>query len=263
MGGRGSSSSLFSGSIGPSAGPAPQPNPPVADQAPDANNTPLTPGAVNALTQMSDDQLAALFRASQSVDMPNHLNDIADKTQKFVFQAGVNELPTVLDDAAFDQFLKDNNISRREILARSTDGASYIVNGTQIRLTAQQVTDLMKTGIYNYVGGKHGGQVYGAGTYFAKNGGSPTGYANGATALAILNPQTARTIDLQSLVRKATSWAASHPKFAAAVGSPSSRSNYSIYALAMGYNVITDSASAPDYHNVIDRSALIYRKSNY
>lgn len=36
--------------------------------------------------------------------------------------------------------------------------------------------------------------------------------------------------------------------------------NMSIYALAMGYNVIKDSSSG--YHNVIDRSALVYKRSN-
>lgn len=270
MGGRGSSSSLRSGTAtmgGAPNGPAPVFNPvqnSVTNQAPDASNTPVVPGAVTALTNMSDDQLAALYRASRSADMPNHLNDVADKTQRFVFQAGVNELPTVLDDAAFNQFMQDNNMTTRDILSRSTGGANYTVNGVTVRLTPQQVTDLMKTGIYNYVGGKHGGQLYGAGTYFAKTGGRPTGYgSNGATALAVLNPKTARAIDRSTLISKATTWARSHPKFAAAVGSPSDRSNYSIYALAMGYNVITDHATSPDYHNVIDRSALVYRKSNY
>ena len=34
--------------------------------------------------------------------------------------------------------------------------------------------------------------------------------------------------------------------------------NMSVYALAMGYNVIKDSSSG--YHNVIDRKALVYKK---
>lgn len=36
--------------------------------------------------------------------------------------------------------------------------------------------------------------------------------------------------------------------------------NYSIYAMAMGYNVITSDVNG--YHNIIDRKALVYRASD-
>ena len=93
------------------------------------------------------------------------------------------------------------------------------------------------------------------------NGGRSAGYASGATALAVLNPQAARCIDKGSLQSMAASFASSHPKFAKQVGRISN-STLSIYALAMGYNVITDSKTNPSYHNVIDRKAIVYRKSN-
>lgn len=236
----------------------------VQNQAPDATNTPVTPDALATLSNMTDQQLMTLMMSSKHVDMPNHLNDVgandgSNTTQKFVFAAGLNGLPTVLDDAAFNQYMKDNHIAQSEILSRSTNGANYTVNNVHVRLTPQQVTDILKYSALNYVGGKHGGNVYGSGTYFDQVGGQNTGYAGGATVLAVLNPKTAKVITKSALKQKIPSFAASHPKFARAVGAVD-YDNLSIYALAMGYNVIK--ADHCNYHNVIDRTALVYRKSN-
>lgn len=268
MGGRGSNSKIQRRTPTPTPAAPPQQQPqqqqPAQPQTP-MNQTPVVQNAVGVLSAMSDDQLAQLMRQSKGIDMPNHLNDAVDATQKFVYQAGLNEQPQVLDDAAFQQYLQDNNIPRSDILARSVGGANYTVNGVTMRLTPQQVTDIMKYSALNYVGGKHGGQVYGAGTYFDRNGGNATGYGNGssvATAVAVLNPATARVIDKATLQRQIPQFIQSHPKFAREVGSSVSNNTLSLYALAMGYNVITDSRTNPSYHNVIDRAALVYRKSN-
>ena len=126
------------------------------------------------------------------------------------------------------------------------------------------LSDMMKYSRLNYIGGKVNGQAYGAGTYFDRNGGVNTGYGS-TTVVAVLNPKTAKTIDVTTLRSRARAFAASHPKFARAAGAFNTRfnnNNMSIYALAMGYNVITDSKTNPSYHNVIDRSALVYRKSD-
>lgn len=232
----------------------------ISAQAPTPQNTPVVPNASTVLSQMSDAQLAQLYNQSRTVDMPNHLNDVADATQRFVYMAGVNGKPMVLDQANFDKFLRDNNIPRSDILARTTGGANYSVNGTNIRLSSNQVCDLIKYGDLNYIGGKHGGQVYGGGTYFDRNGGRPTGYNGNQTMLAVLNPQTARPISKDRLRNQTATWARSHPQFAKAVGS-FSNSNASIYALAQGYNVITDGRRG--YHNIIDRTAMVMRDTNY
>lgn len=229
----------------------------VANQAPSPQNTPVVPNASTVLSQMTDDQLATLYQQSRTVDMPNHLKDVADATQRFVYMAGVNAKPQVLDQASFNQYLRDNNIPRNQVLSRSTNGANYTVNGTTIRLTPNQVTDLTKYGDLNYIGGKHGGQVYGAGTYFDMNGGRNTGYAGGATMIGVLNPNTAKPISRSQLRQQTAQWVQSHPKFARQVGS-FDYGNMSIYALAQGYNVITGGT----YHNVIDRSALVMQSNN-
>ena len=234
----------------------------VANQAPDPNNTPITVNGAQVLKGMTDDELATLYNQSRHVDMPNHLSDVADKTQNFVYLAGINGKPMVLDDNAYDQYLKDNNIHPSQQLARSvTRPPAYTVNGTRIQLSASQCTAMIKDGELNYIGGKVGGQMLGAGTYFDMNGGRNTGYGNGATCIGVLSPQ-ARTISINSLQRRVSSFRSSHPKFASAVGSFTTGRNgtASIYALAMGYNVITDSYSG--YHNVIDRTALVMRASD-
>lgn len=267
MGGRGASSSIAKGggsgktTILSNATKLQNNNQNLQANTPSQNGVPVTTNAVNALTQMTDDQLTQVFNASKNVDMPNHLSDANDMTQKFVYAIGLNEKPQVLDKKSFDAYLKNNNISQKDILARTTGGANYNVNGTTIKLTPDQTTQLIKDGDLNYIGGKHGGQVYGAGTYFDKNGGRPTGYGRGnsVTMLAVLG-KNAKPITKGQLQTQTQQWIKSHPKFAQAVGS-FSNSNASIYALAQGYNVITDGMGS--YHNVIDRSALVVRKENY
>lgn len=268
MGGRGSSSGLTATAAPtqPTPGPKlkiPVPAPdPIADQVPDDNNTPVAPNAIDSLTNMTDDQLAQLYASSQAAGLPNHLGDADDKTQRFVFQIGLNDKPMVLDTAAFTQFLSDNNISRSQILSRSVNGGTLKTSSGGTRsLSAQDVVDMMTQSRLNYIGGKHGGQRFGAGTYFDQNGGGNTGYGNGKTVTAVLNPKTARIISSSDLAKKAAAFDKSHPKFAKATGGYSTsfyNNNMSIYALVLGYNVIKESYGS--YHNVIDRKALVYSK---
>ncbi len=238
MGGRGSNSGL-------TATPTPTGRlRPLNPLQPPAQPVDLTPnGELQTATQatatlaqiaaMTDYELAQAVIASRNVDMPNFLNDVPDQTQKFVYQVGLNGAPTVMDQAQFDQFRRQNNIPRSQIMARSVNS-----NGPY---SAQQIADTFKYSELNYIGGKYGGQVTGAGTYFDMNGGGNTGYGSGTTITAIYNPQTARVIDFYDLRRQAASFERSHPKFAAAVGSfaRGRGGNVSIYALAMGYNAIS------------------------
>lgn len=263
MGGRGSSSrlkpqSIVSPTLQGQRQKRPQPNPQVAQQAPDTNNTPVTPNAIDALTQMTDAQLAANYLAAQQATMPNHLSDRPDITQQFVFYNGINAKPQVLDSAAFSQFMQQNGIPQSNILSRSVNGGILNTSsGGQRTLTPKDVADMMMRSRLNYIGGKHGGQVYGAGTYFDMNGGGNTGYGSGVTVNAVLNPRTAKIIGQHQLFNLAQTFDASHPQFAKATGGIQS-SNQSIYALVMGYNVIKSDYNS--YHNVIDRSALVYRE---
>jgi hypothetical protein len=207
------------------------------------------------IMSLSDDQLAQAVKDSRNVDMPNFLNDKPDPTQKFVYQVGLNGAPTVMDQQQLDQFMKQNNIPKSQILSRSVNG-----NGPY---TADHIANIFKYSELNYIGGKYGGMRSGAGTYFDMNGGRATGYGTGAQLTAVLNPQTARVIDYYALQRKATAFAKAHPKFVQAVGGMPSNGqggNMSVWALAMGYNVISGGPVSSTYHNVIDRGAVIVLK---
>lgn len=234
----------------------------IAQQAPNAQNTTVTANALNAISSMSDSQLANLVNQAQTAQLPNFLSDRDDLTQKFVYVAGLNEKPMVLDDTQFNQFLKDNNIPKSQILSRSMDDSSYTnAGGNTVKYKASQLFDMLKYSRLNYIGGKMGGKAYGAGTYLDRTGGNQrTGYGS-VTNDAVLNPKTAKVISKSNLLTQASRFASSHPQFARAVGSFSMRTNGSIYALAMGYNVIRSDHSG--YHNVIDRSALVWKKNSY
>ena len=270
MGGRGSTSKLVRArnpipapQAQPQQNQPTQPQPaPIAQQVPDDNNTPVTPDALTSFTQMSDAQLAQVFLDSQKIGLPNHLDDAADVTQRFVFHNGLNDRPEVLDAAAFSQFMADNNISQNQIIARSINGGTLKTSaGGSRKLTPKDVADMMMYSRLNYIGGKHGGQAYGAGTYFDMNGGGNTGYAGGKTVNAVLNPKTAKIITKSALTKLATAFDRSHPQFAKATGGYDTgfyNNNMSIYALVLGYNVIK--ADIGGYHNVIDRKALVYKK---
>lgn len=232
----------------------------IQNQAPSSANTGVIDDILDNITNLDDDSLAKLYTDSQKINLPNHLNDARDVTQHFVYAIGMNGKPTILDNASFNKFMSDNNIPRSEILSRSVNGGTLTTSaGNSVKLTPQDVVDMMQKSAMNYVGGKHGGQAYGAGTYFDMNGGANTGYG-GTTVNAVLNPQTARVISDSKLGAMARAFDKAHPKFAKATGGYNTRfnnNNKSIYAIVMGYNVI---ASNGGYHNVIDRTALVYRQ---
>jgi hypothetical protein len=217
---------------------------------------------------MSDDDLANALSKARNVDMPNHIDDISDDTQKFTYANQLNAKPTVLSDSDFDDFLKQNNISDSQILIREVNGASFTSNGVRFNYTANDVTDMFKTSDINYIGGKRGGQVYGAGTYFGMEGrNGSTGYAGGATMMAVLNPKTARVISYNSIGSQWSKFISTRPNLAKQYGSRGSVGGRSIQALLMGYNVITTASnnstnSRGDYYNVIDRSAVVVRANN-
>lgn len=116
----------------------------IQNQVPDANNTPAIPDVTGTLASMTDDQLATLMNQSKTIDMPNHLNDAVDATQKFVYASGANGMPTVLDDTQFSQFMKANNIPQSDVMARSVGSADYTINNVHVRLSPDQITQMMK-----------------------------------------------------------------------------------------------------------------------
>lgn len=202
--------------------------------------------------KMSDDDLYNLYVSSRTVDMPNHLADVADETQRFVYKTQLNTKPQVLDSADFDKYLKDNKISSSEIMVRSLDSISYQSGGVHYKFSAGQLHDMTRYGIYNYIGGKNGGQVSGAGTYFERNGGYNTGY--GRTSMRGVLSKNAKVISRTDVDSKWRQFVSSRPKMA------KTNPSMSVKALMMGYNVVWNGRS---YFNVIDRSAVVLDKNNF
>ena len=209
------------------------------------------------LASMDDQSVLSLLQGARGIDMPNHLKDAPSFSQEFVYAIGLNAQPNVVDAAGFNKFMSDNNIPRSQILSRMTGGGTYKTTaGTSRKLSADQVVQMWATDPYNYIGGKHGGQVYGAGAYFDMNGGRNTGYggANASQIKAALNPNVARPISRSALQTKFNTWARSHPQSAQMINRLPSGDRLTLQALVTGYNVITDGYNS--YHNIIDRSAV-------
>lgn len=224
---------------------------------------------------MTDDQMAQAVKDSRKVDMPNHIADRPDATQKFVFANQLNAKPTVLSDSDFDDYVKMNKIGKNEYLLREVDPVSFKSNGIQYNYSADDVTDMFKTSDINYIGGKYGGQVYGAGSYFAMGDfNHRTNYGSGAdgvghkTIVAVFDKSKARVISYRDIGGEWAKFSKSNPRTASAVGGLSTKNSDSIKALLMGYNVITSDSTGSitgrknTYYNVIDRSALVVRASN-
>ena len=223
---------------------------------------------------MTDDQMAQAVKNSVGVDMPYHINDRPDTTQNFTFANGLNAKPTVLDDAEFDNYIKQNKISSNEYLIREVDPISFTSNGVSYKYTADDVTDMFKTSDINYIAGKHGGQVWGAGSYFGMGDfNHVTGYGSGAdgvghkTMVAVFDKSKAKAIYGLDIRNQWAKFSVTHPKTAKAVSNLSG-STSSIKALLMGYNVITSNSRGSlkggydEYYNIIDRSALVVRANN-
>ena len=210
---------------------------------------------LDQLKNVDDATMAQILRDAQNVDMPLHLADGRDATQQLVYVLGYNAPPTVLDHAAFQQFVKDNNAT---VFSRSvSQGTFKTTAGSTKKLQDAQVAQLWISDPYNYIGGKRGGMVHGAGAYFDKGSGN-TGYGSYTYRMAF-NPKVARVGTHAQIDRDYQKWANSHPQAAREVtrmvnASDKSGTMKSVKALIAGYNVINGNGG---YHVVINRDAAI------
>ena len=215
---------------------------------------------VTAFKQMSDDQLAQIITQSQSVDLPNQLNDVHNEMQKFTYYAGLNRKPDVLDSASFQQYMKDNGISQSEVMSRSVNPGQYkLPSGQNVPLSSRQVADMYMYSDSHYIGGKKGGSVHGYGGYFDQNGGGNTGYGGGrSVTMEAVYSKNAKIISESSINSSWTSFASTHPKANKAMSKiRDSDSSQNMKAILMGYNVVKCSNS---YRVILDRSALVFKQ---
>ena len=268
----------------PQPNPQPQPQPQMQPQAQPMPQQPLqqpqqpqihqiSTTDLNKLQQfaaLDDRAMARAIYESENAQLPIFLMDRPSATQNLVFSQDFNEMPLVLSNYDFNQYLIDHGIPKSQVMFRSTNNASFFVSGqnVQFNLTPEQTLDMLRYSPYSYVGGKHGGMAYGAGNYFSMAAHGNTGYG-GATTKVVLSP-TASIISDNRLYSGMSLFDAKMPLTASEIkraanrpGMKTSGETMSLYALAQGFNVITDSTTNPDYHNIILRSAMVMNKNNF
>lgn len=268
MGGRGSTSSTSRRTpTAASISAAPQQNVGGSPQQPQehVNNAPM-PMTLSQVAKLDDAGALNLLNTADGMNMPNHLKDAKNATQELVYTMGLNEAPIVLDKAGFDAFMKANGLTKADIIHRGfTSSSSYTTSsGAKRRLTDTQCRDMYLYDEYNYIGGKHGGNAIGDGSYFGRAG-SVWGSYTGADITAVLNPAKAKVISYSNLQSKISAYQKSHPGAANKIESMAgntarnsgsygqTESKLAMYAIMMGYNVIQDSSRDV----IIGREALV------
>ena len=198
--------------------------------------------------KMTDDEKAAFI--TQAVGTKGSINQLPillqkggeNRAQKYAYALDLNAKPTLLSSQEFQQFMKDNNIPKSEMLTQS--------RGNPNSLTSYMTSD------YNYLGGRNGGDVHGDGQYFAKSGGHNTGYG-GYSMNAVLNPKTAKVVNESQLQKIYNNFSPALKKVAA---NRYGEINPYMVATIAGYNVIrVDKGyhAQLGYTVVLDRSATV------
>lgn len=172
--------------------------------------------------------------------------------QKFSFAMGLNAKPQVMDDAAFDAMVQQNNL---QLLYRGESGQ----NAADRFMKA----DLGHTGVGSF----------GDGYYFSTDKSNAIGYAQmksnyngtGKVETMVLSP-TARAIKYTDLEAKFSSLSPKLRSALSAAGRSASagynNSGEAQLALKLGYNVVAvDYAGGRTYCYALDRSAFIVKKS--
>lgn len=201
--------------------------------------------------QMNDQELHDILLAITKQDLPDYL--MPNNQQRFTYALGLNQKPIVEDDATFAL-----NSKGKEVIYNAQSKAAL----SGYTLTGDDIHDFIKYGDDTL---QQNG-IHGNGLYFTPSQSASAGYGNRMSA-ARLNPATAKIITESQLKREYDSWIQSRPQTRKALGYMARHGNgygdntYSQFAMIRGYNVIQSSQHGTTY-TVLDRSALIYSKSN-
>lgn len=242
MGGRGASSSM--GGMGAIGGGSANAQPVQID---DTQVASAFSADYNAFMAMTDDEKADFIANNIKQGVPAHLaqNDF----QRFVYNSGLNEKPDVVDDATL------NTMSGTEIF-RTVNNVYDSKN--DISYNADQIAKQVMAGRVTRVS-DNGGSVYGRGIYFASDYHDSTAYGNTngnvkktAVVRAKLN-NNANVINYYNASSGVSSEIKSGSKLGKVLSKCDSDSRESIYAMAKGYNVITNGST---YFNVLNRNAI-------
>ena len=250
MGGRGAKSSI---SIMGSGTPLPPPANNNATQV-DVDDTQVA-GAFSAdydkFMAMTDDEKADFISANVKQGVPDHLAD--NSFQRFIYNSGLNEKPTIVDDATLDTMTGTEIFRTVNSVYNKQKDLSY--TGEQI---AKQVSGARYTRVSD-----DGGSVYGRGIYFADSYSSSASYGNtrgDVKKTAVMRGKlnnNAKVINYYTASQGVSSEIASGSKLGKVLRKADSDSRPSIYAMAKGYNVIS---SGHGYLNILNRNAITVSK---
>jgi hypothetical protein len=243
MGGRGARSSL--GTMASGATLTPQ-----ADTTAKVDDTQVASAFsadYNKFMAMTDDEKADFISANVKQGVPDHLAD--NSFQRFIYNSGLNEKPTIVDDATLDTMTGTEMFRTVNSVYNRQKDLSY--TGEQI---AKQVSSARYTRVSD-----DGGSVYGRGIYFADSYSGSTSYGNTrgdtkktAVMRAKLN-SNAKVINYYTASQGASKEISSGSKLGKVLAKCDRDSRASVYAMSKGYNVIS---SGHGYLNVLNRNAI-------
>ena len=202
--------------------------------------------------KMTDDQKADVISNMIAQGVPAHLAD--NDFQKMIYNIGLNDKPQLVDDATLDS-MNGTELWRtvNNVYDRRND----------ISFTADQIARQVQAGKVTRVS-DNGGSVYGRGIYFASDKYSSAAYGNTrgdvkrtAQIRCKLN-SNAKVIDHSKATQGVSAEIRSGSKLGKVLRSCDHDSQVSIYAMAKGYNVITNGRS---YYNVLNRNAVTMSKT--
>ena len=245
MGGRGARSSL--GTMG-GAGAGIQAQATQQVQVDDTQVASAFSASYDQFMAMTDDEKADFIGANVQQGVPAHLaqNDF----QRFVYNSGLNEKPTVVDDATLDTMNGTEIFRTINSVYDSQNDISYSADQIAKQVTAGRVTRVSD----------NGGSVYGRGIYFADSyseSASVYGKTSGnikktAVMRGKLN-SNAKVMNYYTARQSVSQEIASGSKLGRALKKCDSDSRVSLYAMSKGYNVIS---SGNGYLNILNRNAI-------
>lgn len=199
---------------------------------------------------MTDDQKADAIASMANQPAPAFLSDTA--LQRFTYNLGMNDKPTLVDDATLD------SMNGTELFRTVNAGKDPVA---RVKYDADEIAVQVQRGrVTRY--SDNGGSVYGRGIYFAddygdsKIYGSTTGNIKATAMIRCKVNSNAKAINYSSARSGLQAEIASGSKLGktlSKINRTDSQSAVSIYALSKGYNVIT---SGHGYFNVLNRNAV-------
>lgn len=210
-----------------------------------------TPSGVSMdqFNQMSMDQKVQTINNilnDPSITVPHYLDN--SDTSKVLYALGMNNKPTVVDDATLD------SMQGRELFR------TVYERGSMPPPSSQMIADQIRNGDYTQMSGS-GGSAHGRALYFATNFGSSASYGNSERNALImrgkLNPN-AKIANEGNLFNSSNREWQTFQRNLSSSGNINSRDHKALFAMSKGY----DGWYSGNYTMIINRGALTMSSQN-